>query len=184
MTTNISQHAITTAEKLIQAVRTFSNAFDAVENAEATLASAQDELQLANEDNGTTDAGEIYDRIQAATRNVSVKEIELGRANEERSKLRLPMLNTISVALPELLDGLRSQLADETGRLEGILKPLLPKSDSWGLRAMSEFIKHCTGVSELQNMLHRLGFALTFFESERTNPRPLLDQLQAALKML
>ena len=184
MNTTIYQSAIAAAEKIIPLVSSFSDAFDAIEDAEEALASAQEELQLANEDKGPTDAGEIYDRIQSATRNVSIKEIALKRASEEHSRRWRQMPNTIQLHLPEFIVGLRAKMTDETARLEGVLKPLLPNSDGHSIRAMSDFIMHCTGVCELKNMLHRLRFAVEYFRLDTSNPRPLLDQLQAAREML
>lgn len=85
---------------------------DQVAKAEAQVVLAQQKTDQANFDNGTLPAAEIYDRTEAARKELGIRTIEANRAAAKLTECEDELREVLSEAYPEFLSILSTKASE------------------------------------------------------------------------
>jgi hypothetical protein len=151
--------------------------------ADAAVATAQEEYDIAKIDDGKTDPGAIYDRKTAAERKLFIREAEAKRASMKLEEATAEFETSIERLAAPLLEELAKIRDSNAERLTKELATKLPK-DNDAAHALNNFVIRCDGVVEFSLAISVIHEGLARLPIHGPKSGGLIKALAAADRLL
>ena len=174
---------IASIDKVISSLVAITVAENAVDQAEAAM-------DRTDEDDGTSDPGELYDREQAAGRDLAISKMVAARANKTFTKSKVAFAQATAICIPQVVASLEERKTERMQKLRDSFEPLVHKDgsneDGHRLLAMEGFINSCTGVSNIARAVHWLVYTsqIAFTVDSMRSLKDSLTQMGGPIPLL